>query len=554
MEKTSLHTNSTPWLKSKGYLHLTRNIDVNKHRKKIRILMEDENFIAKYAFYPLIHTVIKERKYKKADPEKHIIINDRPRAHKLKSKDTNEVKQTAKNRPLHYATHFDAIIYAYYASLLQKRYEQKISDIIGLSECITAYRKLKINPDLDDKAQGNGKSTIHFANEIFAEISRRSDFEDVSVLAFDIKSFFSSLDHSRLKEVWENIMDFSSGISAHLDHQNVFKATTKFNYVLLDDLRIAKGKGKKAGYDEKKLAHIRKTKGFKSFFESNLELRLAIKSGKLKVFANPFKKKITGELMGIPQGLPISAVLANMYLFEFDNDVLEKLVKNNGCYYRRYSDDIIIICNSNKVAFIEKFIMDKMKLSKVEISKDKTEKFDFRFIEYNNDKEKRLTSLKYINATETKHAPLVYLGFEYRGYNILIKSANIAKFYRRMINIVKRRARRAERLLSIDPNAKKAIFINQIKKLYKLKPKSKDYGKIDKIPTAKPRKVLGQNDKGEFVFIEAKKSTNLKRTSNYFSYLKRAAFIIGSTEIKNQLKKSKRILWTSINRHLKEKT
>lgn len=552
MENKLENTKPASWLKPKGYLHLTRNINIGKNYNEINAKLKDKYFIAKYAFYPLIHTAIKERKYKKIDIQKHCIINSKIRSHKHKDKLTGEVKRTIKSRPLHYSTHFDAIIYGYYAHLLQTKYEERILAIPDLSECITAYRKIKINPELEDDIKGNGKSTIHFAKDIFSEISKRAKHEDVSVLAFDIKSFFSSLDHQKLREIWEDIMGFENGMDDFPDHKNVFKATTKFNYVLLDDLRLRNVRGKKAGYDEKKLAHIRKTKGFKSFFESNKDFREAIKSKQLRIFANPFKKKGSGEIMGIPQGLPISAVLANMYLFNFDKSVLNELVINQDCYYRRYSDDIIIICNSAKVDLVEKFIIRSMNFSKVQISKDKTEKFDFRFLEYNKRGDKRLTSLKYKNLEEKKEAPLVYLGFEYRGYNILVKSANIAKFYRRIITIVKRRANRAKKVLKTNPYSKKAIFLNQIKKLYKLKPKSKNLSKIDK--PQKNKKFLVQNDKGEFFFKEIPPNKNKKNKSNYFSYLKRAGRIMENTvTIRNQLRKTKHILWTSINKNFNEK-
>lgn len=548
MKDKTQNTKQPSWLKPKGYLHLTRNINISKHHNEINAKLKNKNFIAKYAFYPLIHTAIKERKYKKIDIQKHSIVNSKIRAHKHKDKLTGEIKKTIKSRPLHYSTHFDAIIYGYYAHLLQSKYEERISKITNLSECITAYRKIKINPNLEDNIKGNGKSTIHFAKEIFSEISKRSLYEDVSVLAFDIKSFFSSLDHQKLKEIWEDIMEFKTGMDKFPDHQNVFKATTKFNYVLLDDLRLKKNKGKKAGYDEKKLAHIRKTKGFKSFFESNKDFRESIKSKQLRVFANPFKKKGSGKTIGIPQGLPISAVLANMYLLNFDISILNELVNNHKCYYRRYSDDIIIVCNSEKVDLVEKFITQNMTFSEVQISKDKTEKFDFRFIEYNKLGEKRLTSLKHTNLEEKKEAPLVYLGFEYRGYNILVKSANIAKFYRRIIKIVKRRANRSKKVLARNPIRKNVIFINQIKKIYRLQPKNKSDN------SKRSRKLLVQNNKGEFYFKEKISTKPKKNNSNYFSYLKRASKIMDNgTIIKKQLRKSKHILWTSIKKHFKEK-
>lgn len=541
---------SPPWLKSKGYLHITPNIDVNRDSNKLISKITNKKFIANYAFYPLIHTVIKERKYKKADLKKDVTKNGNLRAHKFKNLKTGETKRTAKSRPLHYATHLDAIIYAYYAFLLQDKYENELKKTTGLNDCITAYRKLKINPALEDNVKGNGKSTIHFAKEVFEEISRRSQTENISVLAFDIKSFFSSLDHQKLKKVWEEIMGFES-INDHKDHANVFKATTLFNYVLLDSFRIAKGKGKKQGFNEKRLSEIRRKNGFKSFFESNVDFRKSIKSGELKVYSNPFKKK-GNVVMGIPQGLPISAILANMYLLDFDKAIVNNLVNNRKCYYRRYSDDIILICNSDDVPFVQKTVEEEMENAKVDISKEKTEKFDFRLKNYNKLEQKRLTSFKYNLETGKKvHAPLVYLGFEYRGYNTLVKSANISKFYRRMINIIKRRARRAEKNMLNNPDAKNVIYINQIKKLYKLKPKDKDNNKGDK-NLGKPRSFLKRKANGEFYFSKSKSNSPKKRNSNYFSYINRAATIIDNNGIKKQLRKSKHILWSSINKYLKK--
>lgn len=140
-------------------------------------------------------------------------------------------------------------------------------------------------------------------------------------------------------------------------------------------------------------------------------------------------------MIGIPQGLPMSAVLANIYLLDFDKKVIEYLVKNKGAFYRRYSDDIILICDKNFVNKAEQFIIDEMENAKVKISKEKTEKFIFKTA--NN----RITVHKVVleNSVEIlkDNQPLIYLGFEFYGYQTLIKSTNLSKFYRRMIYAVK---------------------------------------------------------------------------------------------------------------------
>ncbi len=48
------------------------------------------------------------------------------------------------------------------------------------------------------------------------------------------------------------------------------------------------------------------------------------------------------EPFGIPQGSPISDILANMYMFEFDKAIFASVSRARGFYFR-YLDDIIII-------------------------------------------------------------------------------------------------------------------------------------------------------------------------------------------------------------------
>ncbi|PPJ40277.1 hypothetical protein C0063_20550, partial [Pseudoxanthomonas sp. KAs_5_3] len=62
--------------------------------------------------------------------------------------------------------------------------------------------------------------------------------------------------------------------------------------------------------------------------------------------------------------------------------------------------------------------------------------------------------------------PLTYLGFEFYGYKTLIKSANLARFYRRIIYAVKRKALRASRIQSKE-GGPFVIFKGQLKRLYR---------------------------------------------------------------------------------------
>ena len=66
---------------------------------------------------------------------------------------------------------------------------------------------------------------------------------------------------------------------------------------------------------------------------------------------------------GIPQGNPISAILSNLYLYEFD-----KLTISNGWKMVRYADDIVFSVSNIEeaqriLAQVEKYLLDKRKLT-----------------------------------------------------------------------------------------------------------------------------------------------------------------------------------------------
>lgn len=511
------------WLKSKGYLHITPRVDVHKHHRKIISNVTNPEFISTYAFFPLVHAVIKQRRYKK-------IPHENRRGHSYK--ENGIVISSAKERPLHYSNNMDAIIFGYYAEQLQEKYEMKLSENEELSNSIIAYRKIPTGFD------NKNKSTIHFAKDAFDEIKLRSS-KDCAVLLFDIKSFFSRMDHKVLENAWLNIMDVNS---LPPDHKNVFKAATKFSYILKDDLRLAsqKSKKKRRGYDEKRLSEIRKHTGKFCYFESTKEFRDKLKNKELKVYKYPFRND-KKEPVGIPQGLAISAVLANIYLYEFDYKVFELVVNRLQGYYRRYSDDILIACDTKHVSEIKKFIYTEIENSKVEISKEKTEEYLFKNLQISPQK-RRLTSIKITEDICKIGVPITYLGFEFYGYQTLIKSANLAKFYRRMIRAVKSKAKRAKELCDKSPLNKQAIFRRQLYKLYTIQDLN-----ITKVRSSLAR--LQKNERGYYDLKITKIEKPLR--SNYLSYVRRASEIMEEPAIENQIRNHTRIFNDAINKHLK---
>jgi hypothetical protein len=527
------------WMKPKGYLHLTPSLFIHTHWKKYKVKIETPDFIAKYAFYPLIHATIKERKYKKPDPKKHEGTN---RSHSHKRRDNGRIEKSAKERPLHYSSHFDALIYAYYASVLNDKYENELKKDIDLDNAVIAYRKIKI-----EGAGDKGKSTIHFAKEVFDEIRNRATAQnEIGVLAFDIKSFFSSLNHTFLKKKWIELVG-QDEFAKH--HFNVFKACTQFNYILLNDLRHRQ---KRNSFEESKLAKIRRENGHRCFFESNADFRQAIKGGSLRIYKNPFFAKTqNGKVnVGIPQGLPLSAVLANLYLIDFDKRIVDTFVKGEKCFYRRYSDDLILICEVDQMARVNHAIDAMIRDFGLEISKHKTEKFIFSYNSFNDTDAVRLSCTKVMSEEDVKrNSHMTYLGFEFRGYNTTIKSTNLSKYYRRIISIVKRRAKRAYLAKKKDPSVPLAIYINQIKKLINKPIKIKDSDKTETKQFMRGGYNLVPKENGTFKVVKFERIGKPKN-SNYYSYVQRCSNIFNDKIFLKQIRKRKKITYKAIKRHL----
>jgi hypothetical protein len=533
------------WLKEKGYIHLSPSLELGDNLSQIVKKITSKKYIETYAFYPLIHTILSDRKFKKGSLEKFTTKERKHTHYRIK---TLHPVRNSKDRPLHYASHMDALVYGYYADILRGKYENLLKKEPLQDEAVIAYRKIETF-----KGSGTGKSNIHFAKECFEEIKYRTQNNaEVAVLAIDLKSFFSTLDHKILKEQWRKVIDEPNIMPE--DHYKVFRACTNFKYVLLDDLRIRKNiNGKKAPYDESKLAHIRKTMGFRCFFESNEDFRGYIKEGKLPIYSNPFCKKLAnGKIVkkGIPQGLPISAVLANLYLFDFDLEIVNRWVKQQNVYYRRYSDDIFIVCDKKLCNEIEKDIGELIQKYGVGISKDKTEKFIFRDVLY-KENNRRLECFRVTKDNREFSSAMSYLGFEFRGYHTGIKSTNLAKYYRKIISTVKRKSKRTLKLMEENPHTKKAIFKNQVRKIYNLPVKFKDGDLTEKKVMKRMRYNLVLNSRGfyEFKFSER----NNKKQANYHSYIKRCCYVFQTDSFQKQITKSKHVAYSAINKYLNEK-
>mgnify|MGYP001285177477 CR=1 FL=1 len=288
---------------------------------------------------------------------------------------TKERVMDLKEREIFYSSHVDTLIYSWYQCILEENYEKFIQKE-SYNSSIIAYRKI------------DGKCNIDFAFEVFEFIRV---YGECTALAFDITNFFPTLNHMILLKNYKKIIE--NQILPN-DHYKVFKSLTSFAYV-----------------EKEKLKHYYKGKRKKRLCEIN-EYRNNVR-GLIEVNGNKY---------GIPQGSALSALLSNIYMLEFDKKVYNEVQKLGGLY-RRYSDDIIVICPTQNSLFIKELIytliQDEVKLS---INENKTDITNFRF---------ENLQLKAFNS-ENKLKYVQYLGFEFDGMCIRLRSSSISKYYRRL--------------------------------------------------------------------------------------------------------------------------
>jgi RNA-directed DNA polymerase len=283
--------NLQKWVfKPRTYKHL----DCPISEQKAISLVTNPDKVAKHSFRPFLSMTVSTPRYKKD-------------IHKVQPKD----------RPIRYAAHADSAIYSYYAYLLTNAYEIFLKDKIYESP-ILAYRKL-------------GKSNINFAKEAFQTIDRIAERDNHCLaIAIDIKSFFDTLDHDILKSAWSEVINEKKLPD---DHYAVFKNITNFSWFEKEELEklILNQTGAAINWEDRQTPIC-----------TNQEMREWIKNTTIYKKAKDQLDYSTPNRRGIPQGSPISAILANLYMSYFDQKIKEEVQIINGEYYR-YADDILLL-------------------------------------------------------------------------------------------------------------------------------------------------------------------------------------------------------------------
>lgn len=418
---------SRKW-KTKNYTHF----DINKNFKTLEeeiIFFEEffsKNDISKYEFKPFIRYEISEKRFtflKDEKPDENYFYDSR-------NENAKFYWHKEKLRPIIYASHIDSYIYSYYSFLLWKNYENFLLKN-NLEKNILAYRTVE---KIVDK-RVIWKNNIDFSLDIFQDII---NVKDCVVFAFDISWFFDTLDHNILKKelikvLWkENFWN---------DWYKIYKNITKFCYVdkkTIDYNNLIKRLNKK--YNFPKIIDIEKFNKLKQVLKKDW-IKLIKRNPEYPEVndKNPDKKNIW-----IPQWTPISGMLANLYMNNFDI-ILKKYVDKINWKYYRYSDDILLIIPFDykenyldKIKNVSEFVLENIKQIWLKINNSKTEISIFsdwkilKNVEYSKDKD------KFLIKNEKPILPFQYLWFTFDWIRVLIRNKTLSNYYKKLIQTLKR--------------------------------------------------------------------------------------------------------------------
>lgn len=347
----------------RAYAHFDKRVSYSKVRRQV----ENPEWVKQHGFFPLISKTVRNKKY-----------------------DGTKVEE--KNRHVAYASHIDRCVYQRYSLLLNNIYNAKAS-ALGINEVAIAYRT------------NLHRSNIDFAFQAFSTIE---NYEKCWILVADFKDFFPSLDHAILKHHLRLLFDKSVIPD---DYFRVFKSVIHWSQWDIKNILSLRG------LDPGKEGSIRKLNSFK--------LALERKDFKENV-RDAVEKPWASTDGGIPQGLPISGILANVFMMGFDKELNDVASGHNGLYMR-YSDDVIMILpTQDSYRECNETLSRLCKKNRLIIEPDKT----IRYISDNSQIYRCDSSgAEVVGSSPTK---LQYLGFDFDGTEVRLRQRTVGRYYRKM--------------------------------------------------------------------------------------------------------------------------
>lgn len=495
------------WFKAKKYPHIGMPITI-KDYYWVKEYVENYEKIRTHSFLPLIHKTIVKRKFR-AD-------NLNPASNP--SGKRKRVLGKRKIRDIYFAAHLDSLIFSKYNDLLASSYENFI-ELKNFNESVVAYRKIPIL-----KYSERNKCNIDFAKSSF-EFLKRNNSKKLTAIVADVTSFFDSLNHRILKKQWAKVLNATTLPG---DHYNIYKALTSIKFVEGEQLFESYGNTMMIKVGVPNSSHrtkfVRKKIKRTKFFKEKGATHYCTKDEFLKRNLNLVISKENS--FGIPQGSPISATLANIYMLDFDQEIFNN-VSSIGGFYQRYSDDLIIICEQQYEGVMINLVREKIdKLVNLTIEPNKTKVF--RFEEVNG-------IFKGFEVDERTKAPnhnktMEYLGFSFDGQRVLIKTSGFSKFYRTMKSAFKR----STSLAIYGKNPDKSLFKSRLYKRFTHR--------------GARRKLIYRPSNSDKTVYE---KTNKYYWGNYLSYIYKANESMKSINGGDHVKRQGRKFWRKFNELMK---
>ena len=262
----------------------------------------------------------------------------------------------------------------------------------------------------------------------------------------DFTNFFDNLDHLYLKE---KLCKLSKQNQLTDIQYKIFKNITKFSYVDIKDIaqffNMPQNK-------INKLNHGLGTAEFQNLKKMYLKQNKD-ENGKWKTY-------------GIPQGSPISAIYANIYMIDFDRQ-LNSLVKRYKGLYRRYSDDFIVVIPNTNLEQFKNYAISILKIvnnvPKLILENNKTAFYYYtnsELITKNNILDNQINESKILN----------FLGFSFDGKNIKFRDKTITKYYYKLYRIIDGQIKLELKRIYNNPKGRKQVK-NRRKSIIKKKSK-----------------------------------------------------------------------------------
>ena len=332
-----------------------------------------------------------------------------------------EVDQKKKSRPISYACHKDSLLFKFYREKLYPIYESRLQQD-GISESVVAYRRIP-------KANGNGnKSNIEIANDAFEKIS---ELATCCTVAMDISDYFGSIDHSQL---FNEVKEILSLDKLPNDWRKLLKNLTKFRFIELDEALLYLGyaeRGRKG-----RLRYTRRPRRIPKRLCTLEQYRGMVEADLIEAERDDAGNYKT---CGIPQGTPISDILANLYLRKIDILLRDYALKKGGFYFR-YSDDLMLIfpgdgrAARNAETYVKRSLSEYDKGLKVNRKKTEIAVFKDGVASYTLHNVKG--SKRRVRNNSTPGAS--YLGFKFDGKYVYLRNSTVTNL-RRKVNFRSRK-------------------------------------------------------------------------------------------------------------------